>query len=214
MYRTVEDCDTFFNVVDVWQDHWDDELHTVHPRPMAEATLLAHVEYPNKRIISHFNQPHYPFIGETGKKIGPHAGSELTYRRVNDQTPTRNNPTVWELLEDGEITRNVVWEAYKENLELAIPHVENLIANLEGKTIITSDHGNLFGERPFPGAKSRYGHPEGLRTNHLCKVPWLEIESERRKKITLERETRESENISELVTERLSDLGYREMDSK
>ena len=67
--RAHEPEGNFHAVVPVWEDGWDESLSTVPPAAMAEATQRAHEEYPDKRIISHFLQPHYPFIGEQGRQI-------------------------------------------------------------------------------------------------------------------------------------------------
>ena len=199
---------SFHRTVDVWQDSWDHDEHTVRPEDMKEATIAAHEEYPNKRIISHFNQPHYPFIGEKGKQIGQHAGSEHTYRKATGQKAEREHPTIWTLLEQGKVSRHLAWEAYQENLELALPHVEEILKKLNGKSVVTSDHGNLFGERPFRFAGPVYGHPVGFRCKHLCKVPWLEHESGERRRIQSQSSKDVSGIDSSAISERLSDLGY------
>ena len=48
--------------------------------------------------------------------------------------------------------------------------MERLLPYLEGKIVISSDHGNCFGEHGV------YGHPSGLRYKELVIVPYLEVE--------------------------------------
>jgi hypothetical protein len=64
----------FHAVVNVWENSWDHHYNTVLPKPMMEATKQAYHGYPNKRIIAHFLQPHYPFIAPKGQKLADHAG--------------------------------------------------------------------------------------------------------------------------------------------
>ena len=57
-------------------------------------------------------------------------------------------------------------EDYRKNLEYVMDSVEKLGENLEGRTVVTSDHGNLIGE------KGRYGHPGKKEHKALREVPW------------------------------------------
>jgi len=41
----------------------------------------------------------------------------------------------------------MVWEAYNENLDIVLTEIEALLDELDGKSVITADHGNLVGER-------------------------------------------------------------------
>ena len=69
-----------------------------------------------------------------------------------------------------------VLKAYMLNLFFALYYVEKLVKILPGKIIITSDHGEAFGEplsRIFP--LKVYGHPSRIRTPSLVQVPCLEV---------------------------------------
>lgn len=202
------DLDAVFHaVVDVWEDHWDEGVNTVRPGPVAEAIEEAHARYPNKRIIGHFIQPHQPFIGETGLEIeeyGMTAFDEL----AGNESPAGSQ--VWERLERGELSPDRVWTAYAENLELALPYVQDLCSEVTGKTVVTSDHGNLFGEFAWPFPVRKYGHPPGIHTKKLIKVPWLELDFERRREVTSDPpETRTTAATADNRLERLQSLGYR-----
>jgi hypothetical protein len=210
MYRTKDLDNVFHDVIDVWNTGWNKENKTVPPEEVTEAALDAYESYPDKRLIVHFMQPHYPFIGESASRIGDHAGFEYTYRQVQTGEGTRDHPTVWELLEEGEIDEKAVLDAYDENLEITFPHVRRLIDDLPGKTVVTSDHGNFIGERILPFGKPKYGHPVGVYTEGLRKVPWLVIEGDDRREIRAESPKRRHGSDSDVVTERLADLGYTE----
>jgi len=211
MYRTLDLEEVFHDVIDVWEYSWNSDIRTVMPEAMSEATVRTFKTYPNKRILSHWMQPHYPFIGPSAELIGDHAGFEHTVRKATNDYSGRDDPTVWKLLKNGETTVDAVWDAYAENLELALPYVEEAIETLDGKTVITSDHGNLIGERPVPLLGSVYGHPSGIKHNQLNQVPWLEVPYDNRRTITAGETTDHHSVPDEVVSERLADLGYRDV---
>lgn len=208
MYQTKNLGHVFHEVIDVWESEWDDQLKTVRPEKVAEATLEAYEEFPDKRILSHFMQPHYPFIGDSAHKIGNHAGYELTYRHVQGKDATRDHSTVWSLLDEGEVDEEAVWRAYDGNLEIALPHVKRLVNEFDERTVVTSDHGNLVNERITPFGKRVSGHPLETYTDQLRKVPWLIIEGQNRKQIYAEEPHERTNGESKVVTDRLADLGY------
>jgi len=53
----------FYKIVEVWKDSWSEELRTVPPSAVNEATLDSLNLYPQKRLLIHYMQPHHPFIG-------------------------------------------------------------------------------------------------------------------------------------------------------
>lgn len=122
-------------------------------------------------------------------------------------------PGIWNLLRDGkEIPLETVWEAYNENLDLVLSEVEPLLDDLNGKSVITADHGNLVGERlgPIP-TRQKYGHPYGVYTEELVKVPWFIVEGETRREVSADSPIKEnSDSIPETELEdKLEALGYR-----
>lgn len=201
------DGDAFHAVVDLL-DEWDDRLQTVPPETVAEAALDAHRRYPDKRLIVHFMQPHYPFIGDRGRALDVRG-----YRPNQDES--FDAPSVWRILRhdryDHEtVTREAVIEAYRENLELALPHVERLVDELSGRSVVTADHGNLLGERLSPIPVREYGHPRGLYSPALVRVPWLVVDDDRRRTVASDPPVERSSTDEEVVSRRLSALGYRE----
>lgn len=61
-------------------------------------------------------------------------------------------------------------KAYEANLKLILQEVSTLLKHLSGKIVITSDHGEMLGE------KKCYTHIDGSTNPHLLEVPWLVIE--------------------------------------
>ena len=178
IHRVPEWCDVdldsvFHEVVDVWADRWDDEFGTVTPEEMADATARVHERYPDRRLITHFVQPHYPFLGPTGREL-EHSGLNGKRRADDDRDPA-DERTVWTAAREGVLAVEEVRSAYEENLRLALPHVRELVAEFDGTTVVTSDHGNHLGEFATPFPIRLYGHPEGIRTPELIRVPWLVV---------------------------------------
>jgi len=180
---------------DVWKDRWDEAAGTVLPETMAERARLANERYPDKRLVVHFMQPHFPFVGPTGQSID--------HREYGGQIESSNTDaeSIWSLLEQGAVSEKTVRTAYRENLELALPHVADLLDVLDGKTVVTSDHGNAFGEWGV------YGHTPGAFLDEVVHVPWLEVPFDSRRTIR-KAESDVSEEDLQDVSDRLEDLGY------
>jgi hypothetical protein len=202
--------DEFFKIINPWEKHWNDDIHTVMPGIMTEETIAAYETYPNKRLIAHFIQPHYPFVGDVGQhEISAHSGMELSKRLATDDEPRRDQLSIWEQLYEGLVSPDLVWKAYKENLDLVLPHVEQLIETFQEYTVVTSDHGNALGERAWPVPVKIYGHPPKIRMSALNDVPWLVTNTESRKEIISEDSTATSTEDEGVVSQRLRDLGYK-----
>jgi hypothetical protein len=194
-----------FEVKHVWDQAWDDDLNTVHPEELYKNAIRTADEYSNKRLVIHFIQPHYPFIGEIGQSELPaHASLTLNGYIENEQEVIR----IWEQLRKGDVSEDIVREAYKENLEITLPYVYELIDRLEGKTVLTSDHGNEFGNRGFPIPVQLFGHPQGYRTRSLTCVPWIIFNDSNRKNIK-PGDTAESKIEEDEIENQLKYLGYK-----
>lgn len=190
-------ADRFAHVEQVWRDGWDEDLRTTPPETVAERTLEVAEMFPNKRVISHFVQPHYPFVGETGQEL-----EETIQAKTGIEPDERDNPSIWDRLEAGEIDGDAIGSAYRESLEFTIPVVRELYEDLRGKTVVTSDHGNSFGRWGI------YGHPSQKFISELVNVPWLELPVSERREI-VSGELSESEGDDSSLEERLRSLGYK-----
>jgi len=213
--------DKFLEIYRVWDYGWDNDSNTVSPRSVVEDALRARMTYPDKRLIAHFLQPHEPFLGARfaqGTGIREHRKSALKNIAV---PPQLRDLTPWDLLERGELDRKQVWSAYRDNLATVLMYVKDLIAMLPGRSVVTSDHGNLFGERPhilYPFRE--FGHPSRMYVKQLVIVPWLIVDrregSESKKKELRCRERKDeiirraetSKKETDKIRERLRALGY------
>lgn len=192
--------DRFYDVRHLWESAWDDELRTVPPASTADAARRVESEHPQKRLIVHFVQPHYPFLGETGRRL-----EELVEARSGLSGDTRDDRSIWDHLEGGNVPGEMVRDAYRENLEIVLPHVRDLVSDFTGKTVVTSDHGNVFGRFGL------YGHPPRKYLRELVEVPWLVVEADERKSVSVGRGSKQDAHVGDqTVSERLAHLGYAE----
>jgi hypothetical protein len=192
---------TVINCLDEWNSH----LQTVPPEPVVAAAERAYEEFPDKRIIVHFMQPHVPFIGEKGQKL-PGGGWTI------DKEVEKKEQGIWKQLQDSpeEIDLEEVWIAYEENLKLVLDEVAPLVEEWNGKSVISADHGNLVGERlsPLP-TRRMFSHPYGVHTEPLVKVPWFVVDDSERREITEDPPVDRSSVPEDVVEDHLEALGYR-----
>ena len=154
--------EVFHQVFHTYKTDWNTEHNTVMPEALIRDAKTAKKLFPDKKIIVHFMQPHYPFVNSkfTDEGIRPDLDHE------------KEGLSLWELAETGKYDREELWEAYKENLGLVLPKAKKLAEELGGKTVITADHGNFVGE------KGLYGHPRGVKAKQVREVPWHVINNE------------------------------------
>ena len=142
--------------IHAFKECWEEKLRTVLPSCICKKVML-HL-YP--RMVVHFLQPHYPYLGlklpEHVVRIGLDAERALS-AAVKAGVPL------------DEIKR-----AYIAALKWGIAHVVKLVERLPHNLIIvTSDHGELFGE------EGRWAHPSmpdtDIRHPALHVIPWLVI---------------------------------------
>ncbi|WP_331234206.1 hypothetical protein [Natronorarus salvus] len=196
--------DQIFRVLHAWETDWDEDSKTVLPSSMAKIAEKAESEYPNKRIVVHFMQPHYPFLGPTADKLPNHrtftGGGKVT---------TDSADSIWDLLQEGEADPTMVWQAYKETLDIVLPVALDTAQKLNGKSVLTSDHGNAFGERSFPIPIRTYGHQKGNHIPAMSQVPWIEFEADNRRVIKSDYIASSDSSDDDLVQDRLKHLGYK-----
>jgi len=164
-----------------------------------EKALTANEEYPNKRLLIHFIPPHHPFMGELAEEHLPSVeeqSSSFLQRLRRDEV---------------DISDELLWDIYLENLDRVLPHVETLLDELEGKTVVTSDHSELFGERVGPIPLEGWGHPRGLYDNELVTVPWHIYDDGDRKTIKSgePRDGQLDPRSEDDIDEHLRALGYK-----
>ena len=74
---------------------------------------------------------------------------------------------------------------YEDNLRIVLESVSRLTSELEGKTVITADNGEAFGEAGI------FGHRLETHIPALLEVPWLVIEKPKKSRTTERKAERE-----------------------
>lgn len=187
----------FAHVEHVWKEHWSEENNTVMPEDVTDAAIEIAEKFPDKKLVIHYMQPHFPFIG-----------SEVDQGSYRGSDKGRKLPSVWEKLYAGDVEKSTVKDDYRKNLEIALPEVKRLTDKLNGKTVITSDHGNLFGKKVSFLPFRTYGHPVNVKDRELNSVPWIELPFENRRTISKSNTEKEEKIDEEEVKKKLEDLGY------
>jgi hypothetical protein len=194
--------DSFHELVEVWKEAFDEEKRTVLPEAITEAALDAHERHPDKRLVVHYMQPHRPFVEAKDLQF---EGWHPKWHYERKEMDGIRHP--FHALEAGLTDRETVWNAYADNLSLVIDDALSVAEAVDGRTVLTSDHGNMLGERTFPIPVRMYAHPRGVRSPELVRVPWAVLDGERRDVVD-EGTTAAEPGDSEEMTDRLEALGY------
>lgn len=150
------DADDFLVFEEVWKDAWDEESGTVLARDVTDRAITVARDRDPERLVVHYMQPHFPSVPEP---LG--AGIDI-------ETFGSGWYSVWDRLEAGEIDRETVWRSYLANLRYVLDDVDLLLRSVDAdRVVISSDHGNAFGEWGY------YGHPPGIPISVLREVPWV-----------------------------------------
>lgn len=152
----------FTEIIDVWDLGWSEELGTVPPWVVNRWVL----NFTDRQdLIVHYMQPHQPYIGET----------KITFPNVEPGF-SRTSKRIRKRIIAGEINFDLLKRAYRDNLRLVLKWVTALIPHLNGKTVVTADHGELldvyYGRKRKPGPI----HPCKSKDPLLRHVPWLEVD--------------------------------------
>lgn len=182
---------TFHDIISLLDEYFDRDVRTVPPEELTAAVRKAHEEYPHKRIIAHYMQPHAPFLSDFGQTVS----TELTWK--GDQYhPSKN------------VELTDVRGAYRENVEVVLDELDRVIPDIPGKIVVTSDHGELLGERLFPIPIRGFEHPKSIYEEESLRVPWLEITADTRRRIKSEPPKEREQIASRTAEKRLEQLGY------
>lgn len=194
---------TFHFVDHLHARKWDDRIGTVQPEDVLDAAVAAQERFPNKRLIVHYMQPHRPYLGETAEMLR----NRLDLQGYGDHD---EGIQIWGAVKQREVTVDEIRSAYSESLEIALESIEDLLDQLTGKSVVSSDHGEMLGERVLPCTTRVWGHMEGFDTPTLREVPWLEAEFESRREIQSDPpvESVGTDLTGSEVSDRLEALGY------
>ena len=184
--------DQFAVLDEVWRYAWDEKLGTVPARPITDRAIEIGREMPDRRLIIHYMQPHFPSVP---KPLGS---------PIDLETFGREWHSVWNRLDTGEVSKSTVWDSYIANLEYVLKDISILLENIgREKVVLTADHGNAFGEYGV------YGHPPKTPIRQLRTVPWVELTGHDQQSYTPDVTPPKTLSENE-VESRLRALGYKE----
>jgi hypothetical protein len=143
-FREEDPDEIFCEVYDAWEYNYDNSF--LEPEAVNAAVKDALRDHPEKRMVIHYMQPHFP---------------------VHNEDETTNG--IWNKSRKGEISDQRLIEIYGENYLYVLKNgVREIQDKLQGKTIVSADHGQLLGEYGL------YKHPSNFNVEELVKVPWVQ----------------------------------------
>lgn len=188
----------------LYRTHWTDVkpgIATVPPEAVTDYTIQAwrdRHQHGLTHLVAHYMQPHEPYRSRPEWGSGDH---KLLENLVDPSAePGRS---VWPQLQDGEIDHEEFWEVYKDNLRWVLDDVvERLLPNVEGRVVLTADHGNAMGEW------GEWHHPPSAIGPSVRRVPWVPVNATDRE--TVHPDVRETDRGDVEVEDQLAALGYME----
>lgn len=178
----------------LYESDWDDDLGLVKPGVAVDRGIQRWQSGACDRLIIHMMQPHRPYRQQIEGVTRP-SSEEVGNRDTK-------NTTVWTLLRRGDVSRETVWNAYLDNLHWGLESVEDLLGAVDADVVLTSDHGECFGEYGL------YGHVRGVPAPELVKVPWVTLEATSGDYQPDVADIESTPEADSTVDERLESLGY------
>ena len=160
-------------------------------KQVSQLAFEASEEFPNKRLIIHYMKPHTPHIGETSDKLRAKFGDVF--------------PGMFMLYRSGVITKDTLEQSYVDTINMIEPEVQDLLDKLDGKSVVSSDHGENLGERYHGMTQTGHGSP----TPECYRVPWLELEHETRRQVSEDSPEKISAVDEKSIEDNLRALGYK-----
>ena len=156
--------DKFMKIVDVGFNY---RLNTSPPDYITKY-VVNHISYLRKfrRKILWFLQPHPPMIGKTKLNIGIY--SDVKTKRLNPQQ------RITMLMKQAK-KRGILEKAYEDNLRLVLKEITKILETIDGRIIITADHGEGLGIPLRQQDQPVFSHPCNRTEWELRLVPWCII---------------------------------------
>jgi hypothetical protein len=166
-----------------------DELPAPPAHVVTDSAINVDREKEFDRLIVHYMQPHKPFISKYGERT---------------DVQVKKWSTGWELYQNyitGGISKRELWQGFVNNLQYVLSEVALLLENIDApRTVITSDHGNAFGEDFL------WDHEIGVQHPSMRRVPWIETTASDKNTVS---PSKYDSYIEDQKTEkRLEQLGY------
>ena len=195
-YLSELDTDRFYQVEKLWELSPQTETGYLDSSTVTDLALRAYNESGADRFVVHYIPPHAPF---------QHCVDKYS---IADKPWGGDSQDVWYGLQTGLFELDDVWNDYGKHLLGVLDEVERLVSHVNGKVIITADHGNALGEFGI------YGHPDYVPIPDLKRVPWVDLQGQgipynpeelERRHYDEERTTNENDSVEK----QLEALGYK-----
>jgi len=145
-------------------------IATVPPDPVTDHGIAAwrqREQLDIDRLVLHYMQPHEPYRSHPEWGSGD---SDLLRNLVDPKAEAGSS--VWPQVQAGRIPEDELWAAGVDNLHWVLEDVCNrLLSNVDGRVVLTADHGNAMGEW------GEWHHPPGALSPACRKVPWLGVDA-------------------------------------
>lgn len=184
--------DQFHTLDEVWRYAWNRDRGTVLPRPVTDRAIAHGRSTDADRLVVHYMQPHVPFLTDDAKAISQDNFDLDTTSAIDD----------WDRVIRGELSKSTAVSWYRETLAKVLADVDILLSNVDAeKVVITSDHGEAFGEGGL------YGHPSNTDLSCLTEVPWVETTATDHGTHIPDEHSDETSDVSQ--NQQLRALGYK-----
>jgi hypothetical protein len=176
--------DIFYEKVKIWEHDWNEETGLVSVEDTKKHSERTIKLYPEKRIIFHFLQPHLSIKSSEDldytSGLGESYADKSPLRKFFEGKISKSFPGVspWVLLQEDKVSDDQLKELQRRKLREALGAVQELAKICDGNVVITSDHGNCYGEKIKDHLPWKiYEHPPNVRHKNLVNVPWLKAQN-------------------------------------
>lgn len=193
----------FSKIIDVWDFGWSEKYNTVPPKAVTETVIqpkngkkkIIHYNQPHEPYLSLYetlpdsentteneknnNMKVNQISGLLKEKLKYFLGPKLGLRSHLRKKFFWKLKNLMRVPADGDMER--AWREksvayfYEDNLLRVLTEVQRLLNEIDGKIIVTSDHGECLGEKGFWG-HGWTGKTKIPKLSALVTVPWVKIE--------------------------------------
>ncbi|WP_135828376.1 sulfatase-like hydrolase/transferase [Halorussus halobius] len=196
--RDVPEFEELYLLDEVWKYGWNPDFGTVPPENVTDRAIDVHRTHDPEHLIVHFMQPHSPY-----RSLVQDHPDWFSLDVGLDNPEQRPEMVIWERLRTNRISRAELWAAYRDNLRWVLDSVEELLRNMDAdNVVITSDHGEAFGEWWY------YGHTSTAPIPVLKRVPWAETTATDTGEYEPELDAASVRVDDDEVEDKLRNLGY------
>ena len=137
------------------------------PQVLTDRAITVARETTFDRLIVHYTLPHLNFIADALDWDPNETSMDELMSGLEVTRGLRSEERSYDPARKGDVDRETVYSAYRQNLRLVLEYVEILLQNIDAENVVISaDHGEGFGEQGI------WGHPFGWPLAPIKTVPW------------------------------------------